>query len=109
MGERVVIDPAAQGAERTARQQQSPPPRPAVPLDYGHAESKLSGAEVLVRRLGGWRRIVFSLGTGCLAAGFAYGTADWPQSDVAAMLAGLGGLLVGLAAPLKGLAAPGGE
>ena len=105
MGERVVIDPAADGVEREARQAA----RPAVPLEYGHAESKLSGVEALVRRLGGWRRIVFALGTGCVTAGFAYGLADWRQCDVAAILAGIGGALVGLAVPLRGLAAPGGE
>ena len=106
MGERVVIDPAAPGAAREAPQV---PPRPAVPLDYGHAGAKLSGAEVLVRRLGGWRRIAFASGLGCVLAGFAYGLADWHQCDVAAVLAGLGGALVGLAVPLNGLAAPGGE
>jgi hypothetical protein len=98
MGERVVIDPASA----------PPPPRPAVPLDYGHAGSKLSGAEVFVRRLGGWRRIAFAMGAGCLAAAFAYGFSEPRQCDVAGMVAWIGGALVGLAVPIKGLDAPGG-
>ena len=112
MGERVVFDPAAErGGAR---------PTPAVPLDYGHADDPVAGAwratagvreqgDVVTRHLGGWRRIGFAVGVGCVAAGFAYGLSEWRQADVAATFAGIGGALVGLAVPIKGMRGPGGE
>ena len=111
MGERVVVDPAAAaGAAQGATQE----PRPAVPLGYGHAESKFAGVDAraaavvdallaAVRKLGGWRRVGFAFGLSLVAAGFAYGMAETWHSDEAAFMAGLGAMLVGFTVPVKGL------
>src|SRR3954469_7131954 len=115
MGERVVVDPSAAAAAG----QTVPPlpprgarPRGSVPLNYGHADGRFEsvwrftagfreGADGVLQRLGGTRRVLFALGLAFVLAGFAYAVASSPCADEAAFFAGLGGVLLGLTVPVK--------
>ena len=110
MGERVVFDPVA------AAQSEARKPKPVMPLSYGHADRfaalRISAAafhdavNIVVRRLGGWRRVGFAFGLCFISAGFAYGLSETWHCDEAGFIAAVGGLLVGFTVPVKNLDVP---
>jgi hypothetical protein len=105
MGERVVVNPGASGAE----------PTPAVPLDYGHGThagdvwrrftaataERMHGAAqfagMVIAMIGGPRQLAFAVGLMFLAGGVTDAMSRWGDGVFAACV---GGFLVGLAVPV---------
>ena len=73
-------------------------PGPALPLGYADPVMNRDDSQRVrdgwVEWLGGWRRIVFSIGLALFTGGLTY--CMWPRSSEAVFWVGLGALLIGM-------------